>query len=64
MDKKEKMETINETNGINPEAMEMIKPSDIPVKPKEPLAEVMGDIGKWQIKRIAIVFLIGIPEET
>ena len=60
MEKKEKLETINEmrkvSNGTHFEAME--KPN---AKPKEPLAEIMGDIGKWQVKRIMIVFVIGIP---
>ena len=50
------METINETNGIHLEGLEQIT-----VKPKEPLAVIMGEIGKWQIQRIAIVFMIGIP---
>ena len=56
MDKKEKMETINENNGLLPEDGENIKP-----KPKEPIGEIMGEIGKWQIQRILIVFVIGIP---
>ena len=30
-------------------------------RPKDKLAEIIGDIGKWQIQNIAIVFLIGIP---
>ena len=63
MEKKERFETINENNGTSPEAMEMIKRNDVEnaEKPKEPLAEIMGEIGKWQIKRILVVFLIGIP---
>ena len=56
-DKKEKgkMETINENNGLLEEG-EIVKP-----KSKEPIGEIMGEIGKWQIQRILIVFVIGIP---
>jgi hypothetical protein len=63
MEKKEKFETINENSVVNTEATEMSKLNDteIAVKPKEPLAEIMGEIGKWQVKRILVVFLIGIP---
>ena len=53
MQKKAKLESISENN-LN--GVEKIK-----VKPKEPLAEIIGDIGKWQAQRIAIVFFIGIP---
>ena len=28
---------------------------------KDPIAEIIGDVGKWQIQRILIVFVIGIP---
>ena len=57
MEKTEKMETINENNELkNFSEIERIK-----LKPKEPIAEVMGDFGKWQMQKITIVFLIGIP---
>lgn len=31
------------------------------VRQKEPMAYVIGEIGKWQLQNIAIVFVIGIP---
>ena len=58
METKDKMETIKENNGPTTEPMLMEVPT---AKPKEPLAEIMGEIGKWQVQRILIVFVIGIP---
>ena len=58
METKDKMETIRENNGPTTEPMLMEVPT---AKPKEPLAEIMGEIGKWQVQRILIVFVIGIP---
>ena len=55
-EKKDKMETINENNGLILEEGEKVV-----AKPKEPIGEIMGEIGKWQIQRILIVFVIGIP---
>ena len=52
-----KMETIKENNGIHLDKVTQGKSR----KPKEPLAELMGEIGKWQLWRIAIVFWLGIP---
>ena len=52
-----KMDTIKENNGIHLEKVTQGKSR----KPKEPLAELMGEIGKWQLWRIAIVFWLGIP---
>jgi hypothetical protein len=30
-------------------------------RPKDKLAEIIGEIGRWQLQNIFIVFLVGIP---
>ena len=58
-EKKEAMETIKENNSAAGNTAENVE--EAKTKPREPIAEVMGDVGKWQLQRIAIVFFIGIP---
>jgi hypothetical protein len=31
------------------------------VTPKDPIAEAIGDVGRWQVRRIGILLLLSIP---
>ena len=30
-------------------------------RPKDKMSEIIGEIGRWQLQKIAIVFIIGVP---